>query len=80
MTPFKRVSSPVLNIVWSFVNIFFALFLLGVASGAGGLVLPWDANLADTSLLLYLLGGFVMAAYLASFWSNPNAKLPWHKD
>ncbi|MBI2036281.1 hypothetical protein HYT17_01515 [Candidatus Microgenomates bacterium] len=80
MTPFKKVSSPVLNIVWSFINILFALFLLGIASGDGGLALPWNAGLVDTNLLVYLVGGFVMAAYLASFWSNPNAKLPWHKD
>lgn len=80
MTPFKRVSSPVLNVVWSFVNVVFALVLLGIASGRGGLILPWNANLTDLNLWAYLLGGLAMAAYLGSFWSNPNARLPWHTD
>lgn len=80
MTPFKRVSPPTLNVVWSFINILFALFFLGLASGQGLLVVPWDANLADFNLWAYLIGGFVAAFWLASFWSNPNARLPWHKD
>ena len=80
MTPFKRVSPPVLNVVWSFINILFALFFFGLASGNGMLVPPWDANLMDMNLVVTLVGGFVAAAYLASFWSNPNARLPWQKD
>ncbi len=80
MTPFKRVSSPVLNIIWSFVNVITALFLLGVASSNGGLTAPWDANLSDLNLLVFLVGGFANSAYLAHFWSNPNARLPWQKD
>lgn len=77
MTPFKRVSSAPLNVVWSFINIVITLFLLGYASGNGGLTLPWQANLVDTNLIAFLVGGFVAAVYLASFWSNPKAKLPW---
>ncbi|TSC66305.1 MAG: Uncharacterized protein CEO21_215 [Microgenomates group bacterium Gr01-1014_80] len=80
MTPFKRVSPPVLNIVWSFVNIVLAMVLLGIASGAGGLTLPWDAALVDINLYVFLLGAFGNAAFLANFWSNPNARLPWQKD
>lgn len=77
MTPFARVSSPVLNIAWAFVNVVVALFLLGVASGQGGLVLPWNARLVDLNLWVYLLGAFGNGAFLAWFWSNPNARLPW---
>lgn len=77
MTPFARVSSPVLNIVWSFVNIILTLLFLGLASGNGTFVTPWNANLTGTNLVVFLVGGFVCAAYLAYFWSNPKARLPW---
>lgn len=77
MTPFARVSSPVLNIAWSFANVLIALYITGLATGSGGLVLPWEAGLSGLNLWAYLIGGFVMAAWLASFWSNPKAKLPW---
>lgn len=80
MTPFKRVSSPVLNIAWALINLVFAFLLLGVASGYGSLTLPWEANLVETNLWAYLAGAFVIAFFLASFWSNPNARLPWQKD
>lgn len=79
MTPFAVVSSPVLNVVWSFANILFAFFFFGLASGGGMLVPPWDAGLTDVNLIVTLAGGFVCAAYLANFWSNPNARLPWQK-
>lgn len=80
MTPFARVSSPVLNVAWSIVNLVAALYILGLASGLGGLALPWEASLSGNNLWAFLIGGFVMALYLASFWSNPNARLPWHKN
>ena len=80
MTPFKRVSSPALNIIWAFINVIVALYLLGLGSGLGGLVVPWEAALSDTNLVAYLLGGFVVATFLASFWSDKAARLPWHKD
>jgi len=80
MTPFKRVSSPVLNVIWAFVNFAFAFLILGMVSSQGGLVLPWGADLSGMNLLAYFGGGFVTAAYLANFWSNPNARLPWQKD
>lgn len=80
MTPFKRVSSPVLNIIWAFFNLSVSFFILGLVSGNGGLTLPWDANLVDMNLAAYLIGGFAVALYLANFWSKPNARLPWQKD
>lgn len=80
MTPFKRVSSPVLNVIWAFVNLAIALALLGLASGKGGVVLPWNANIGGATAIAFALGAFVIAVYLAYFWSNPNARLPWHKD
>lgn len=80
MTPFKRVSSPVLNVVWALANVLLALFVLGIASGNGGLTPPWNANLSGLNLLAFLAGGFGNSMYLANFWSNPNARLPWQKD
>lgn len=80
MTPFARVSSPILNVIWAFVNVVIAFWLFGVASGNGGLTPPWAANLSGLNLLATLAGAFVCAAWLASFWSNPNARLPWQKD
>lgn len=79
MTPFAKVSSPMLNVVWSIINFVAALYLLGLASAKGSLVLPWEANLSGLNLWAFLIGGFVMALYLASFFGNPKAKLPWHK-
>lgn len=80
MTPFKRVSSPQLNVVWGFVNVLLALYLLGMASGYGGLTMPWNAGLVDLNLWAFLAGGFAVAFYLAYFWSNSKARLPWHTD
>ena len=80
MTPFKRVSSPVLNVVWAAVNFIIALYLLGIASGNGGLTLPWDANLRGVNFWAFLAGAVLVALYLANFWSNPKARLPWQKD
>lgn len=80
MTPFKRVSSPVLNVIWAFVNAFLASYLLGLGSGLGGLVWPWNAHLTGANVWTFMLGGLAVSLQLATFWSNPNARLPWHKD
>lgn len=77
MTPFARVSSPVLNVIWGFCNVVTTLFVLGLASGNGGLTLPWDANLTGINLWVFLAGALIVGVFLASFWSNPKAKLPW---
>jgi len=77
MTPFGRVSSPVINIIWAFVNVVVALYLLGMASGSGGLTLPWQAGLMGVNFWAFLAGAFANAAFLANFWSNPKARLPW---
>lgn len=80
MTPFKRVSSPTLNVLWGFFNVVATLYVLGMATGMGGLVLPWNANLSGANLWAFLLGALVVGVWLAQFWSNPKARLPWHKD
>lgn len=80
MTPFKRVSSPALNVVWGFINVVLTLYLLGVGSSKGGLTPPWEANLTGGNLWAFLAGALVVGVYLAQFWSNPKARLPWHTD
>lgn len=77
MTPFAKVSSPVTNVIWGFVNVIITLWLLGMASGMGGLTLPWDARLSGMNLWAFLTGALVVGVYLANFWSNPKNKLPW---
>ena len=80
MTPFKRVSSPLVNVVWAFINIVVGIFFLRLASG-GPVVAPFGAsNLVGVNLLAFLAGGFVTAAWLAFFWGDPRARLPWHSD
>ena len=76
MTPFKRVSSAVLNVVWGFVNFAVGLILLTQrVGGTSGGALP-----TGTDRWIFLVGATLTALYLASFWSNPNARFPWHKD
>lgn len=80
MTPFKRVSSPILNVIYAFINIIFALFILGLATRTGGLVMPWAANITSTNLWVFLAGGLFISLADANLFSNPNASLPWHRD
>ncbi len=68
MTPFKRVSSPVINVVWSFVNIVIAVLLLGY----------YPVNNPD--LWGFIAGGFALSLVAAMFFGKPGARLPWHKD
>ena len=71
MTPFKRVSSPYLNLFWAFMNIGISLLLLGPL-GFGAL--------KGTSLYLFFLGGFVISMANAQLFGKPDSRLPWHKD
>ena len=80
MTPLRRVSSPLLNVIYAFFNIIFALFMLGLATGTGGFVWPWSANLIGINLWVFLAGGLFISLADANLFSNPNARLPWHKD
>jgi len=67
MTPFMRVSSPSLNVIWAFANIFLSFLLL---------VKPFE----DVNLWVFLTGGLLMSLADAMLFSKPNARLPWHKD
>lgn len=80
MTPFGRTSSGPVNVAWAFVNVLVALLLLEVASHRGVFSLPAAGELTGPRLIAFLAGAFVTALWLAFFWSNPNARLPWHRD
>jgi hypothetical protein len=70
MTPFSVKSSPTTNIIWGWTNLIFGGWLLNCQ----------NCNfLAGSSLMAFCLGGFVTSLFLSIFWSNPNARLPWHK-
>jgi hypothetical protein len=80
MTPFGRSSSAAVNVVWAFANVLGALLLLQLASRREVFAFPATTELAGPSLVAFLLGAFVTAIWLAIFWSDPNARLPWHRD
>jgi len=69
MTPFARSSSALANVVWGWVNLIVGGLLAGAACG-----------LHSAFWIPFALGGLVISAYLAVFWSNPEARLPWHKS
>jgi hypothetical protein len=70
MTPFSPLSSALMNIIWGWINIVLGVLIVKVWWPVDELVLWWGS---------FLLGGFVISVYLAIFWSNPDARLPWHK-
>ena len=70
MTPFKADSSAVLNVLWGFVNFIAGELLLKASKGS-----VWESP----EIIAFWAGGFVIAIFLAAFWSNPKARLPWHR-
>ena len=67
MTPFKRVSSPYLNLIWAFMNLVIGLLLT---------LRP----LTGINMWVFLAGGFFISLADAQLFSKPNARLPWQKD
>jgi len=74
MTPFKKVSSPILNVFWAFSNIIVSILILGFTP-QGNLAMPKGNN-----FWLFLLGGFILSLTAAKLFGAPNARLPWHKE
>ena len=80
MTPFGRRSSAPVNVAWAFLNIVVALLLLQLDSRREIFSLPAAGELAGPWLLAFLAGALLTALFLAIFWSDPEARLPWHRD
>ena len=74
MTPFKRVSSPLLNVVWAFTNLAIGVLVLGFKPN-GALNFP-----IGVKFWAFMAGGFLLSLTAAMLFGRPNAKLPWHKD
>jgi len=69
MSPLAPDSSALANVIWGWINL-----VLGV-------LLAWNwANWSTSAWLAFGAGGFGISVYLAIFWSNPNARLPWHRQ
>ena len=69
MTPFAPRSAAWVNIIWAWINL-----IAGVVLAKGFHCCPADISF----WIAFGLGGFVISLYLAIFWSNPEARLPWH--
>ena len=75
MTPFKRVSSPILNVIWAFINFLVGLYFMNLSGGNFNSII----NL-DTFSWSFIVGALFMTLADAWLFSKPNAKFPWHKD
>lgn len=67
MTPFGSESSAVLNVLWGSAN----------AAVAGSLAWVYRDTVEASTLVVAFIAGVVMAAGLASYWSEENPELPW---
>jgi hypothetical protein len=70
MTPFNVKSSPVVNIIWGWINLI---------SGGMILYLLEDRIWGIAVFLAFGIGSFITSMGLSIFWSNPDARLPWHR-
>jgi hypothetical protein len=75
MTPFKRVSSAELNVVYGAINFAVGLLLLNLRLAGPGGAIPLGLD-----RWVFLVGALLMALADANLFSKPNARLPWHKD
>jgi uncharacterized membrane protein YoaK (UPF0700 family) len=69
MTPLAPKSAAWVNIVWAWINLVAGVVVAALFNCCQGGLYVWIA---------FGLGGFIISLYLAIFWSNPDARLPWH--
>jgi hypothetical protein len=70
MTPFSQKFSPTINVVWGWINLLIGSWLFTTFDGK----IP-----TSTLIISFCSGGFLISLFLSIFWSDPNARLPWHK-
>ncbi|MDY6879706.1 MAG: hypothetical protein V2J25_17680 [Desulfatiglans sp.] len=69
MTPFAVLSPAVVNVIWAWINLVVGWYILRLSDPKTWNMRSWGA---------FCLGGVIISLYLAVFWSNPEARLPWH--
>ena len=69
MTPFSPRSSALANVLWGWGNV-----CLGALLYIKALDLSYDV----ATCAAFVGGGLSISVFLALFWSNPDARLPWH--
>lgn len=75
MTPFKRISDAYTNVIWGMINFVLGIIILGVDPVTGEINWPTGLN-----VWMFMAGVFALAMTAAWLFSNPKARLPWHKD
>jgi hypothetical protein len=70
MTPFSPESSAAVNVIWGWINLVIGALLAHISYSH-----EWSLG----SCIAFCVGGFSVSIYLAIFWSNPDARLPWHR-
>ena len=71
MTHLSPSSSAVLNVIWGWLNLGAGIAVAHVSH--------WD-QWGNLSWSAFAAGGMIVSLSLALFWSNPNARLPWHRN
>jgi hypothetical protein len=71
MSPFSVESSAVTNVLWGWTNLVGGVLIARGCDWESWTASPW---------ISFAAGGLTVSVYLAVFWSNPNARLPWHKQ
>jgi len=71
MTPFSRKSSAWVNVIWGWINLIVAAVIAICLNFVTWGVATWIG---------FGLGGIGISIWLSIFWSNPDARLPWHTD
>ena len=70
MSPFAQSSGPVVNVLWGICNLIIAWVLWYFVETDGAVITKW---------ISFFVGALIVSVYLASFWKDPEARLPWHK-
>ena len=73
MTVFSKLSSPIVNVLWGLFNWLLAFILYLVFNSL-------IDNFTNLHIIIAIAGGIFISLRLAKLWSDPNAKLPWHKE
>jgi hypothetical protein len=72
MTVFNKVSSSTVNVLWGLFNWFLAFILYALFNS-------FIDNFTGIHMIVAIIGGVLISLRLAKLWSDPDAKLPWHK-